>query len=101
MTLLAYSVLQSGGYTRPDRPLRSEFSMPDNNKRLETLRAVAEEAGITVNQVILRWMLARDIIPLIAASTEAQLSENLAALEGTLTADQMERLNRAGVEDVG
>jgi aryl-alcohol dehydrogenase-like predicted oxidoreductase len=101
MTLLAYSVLQSGGYTRPDRPLRSEFSMPDNNKRLETLRAIAEEAGITVNQVILRWMLARDIIPLIAASTEAQLSENLAALEGTLTADQMERLNRAGVEDVG
>lgn len=101
MTLLAYSVLQSGGYTRPDRPLRSEFSMPDNDKRLEMLRAVAEEAGITVNQVILRWMLARDIIPLIAASTEAQLSENLAALEGTLTADQMERLNRAGVEDVG
>jgi aryl-alcohol dehydrogenase-like predicted oxidoreductase len=101
MTLLAYSVLQSGAYSRSDRPLRSEFSMPDNDKRLETLRAVAEEARITVNQVILRWMLARNVIPLIAASSEAQLSENLAALDGSLTDDQMQRLNHAGVEDVG
>lgn len=101
MTLLAYSVLQSGAYSRPDRALRTEFSMPDNDKRLETLRAVAEEAGITVNQVILRWMLARNVIPLIAASTDGQLSENLAALDASLTDDQMQRLNRAGVDDVG
>lgn len=101
ITLLAYSVLQSGAYTRPDRALRAEFSMPDNDRRLETLRAVAAEAGITVNQVILRWMLQRNVIPLIAASTEAQMRENLGALDGTLTDEQMERLNRAGVEDVG
>ena len=96
LTLLAYSVLQSGAYTRDDRSLRSEFSMPDNDRRLAALRAVADESGATVNQVILAWMLQRDVIPLIAASTEEQLAENLGALDVKLSAAQMDRLNKAG-----
>ena len=100
MTLLAYSVLQSGSYTRADRPLRREFTMPDNERRLETLRAVASETGAGVNQVILAWMLQRSIIPLIAASTPAQLAENLGALDVRLSDEQMERLNHAGTKDV-
>ncbi len=98
LTLLAYSVLQSGGYTRADRSLRSEFHMPDNDRRLEALRAVAAELGAGVNQVILAWMLQRQVIPLVAASTEEQLAENLDALTVSLSADQMDRLNRAGTE---
>lgn len=98
ITLLAYSVLQSGAYTRPDRALRREFAMPDNDRRLETLRAVADEAGVSANQVILAWMLQRGVLPLIAASDETQLGENLAALDVRLSAEQMERLNTAGTE---
>ncbi len=98
ITLLAYSVLQSGAHTRADRALRSEFSMPDNERRLEALRAVAAETGAGVNQVILAWMLQRQVIPLIAASTEEQLAENLDALHVNLSAEQMDRLNRAGTE---
>ncbi|MBL8133293.1 MAG: aldo/keto reductase, partial [Anaerolineae bacterium] len=74
ITLLAYSVLQSGAYTRADRALRPELQMPDNTRRLEALRAVAQETGATANQVILRWMMDRAIIPLIAASSEEQLT---------------------------
>ncbi len=96
LTLLAYSVLQSGAYTRDDRSLRSEFSMPDNDQRLAALRAVADESGATINQVILAWMLQRNVIPLIAASTEEQLAENLGALDVKLSAAQMDRLNTAG-----
>lgn len=96
LTLLGYSVLQAGAYTRSDRRLRPEFSMPDNDKRLDTLRAVAAESSATVNQVILCWMLQRGIIPLIAASDEAQLSENLDSLKFQLSEEQMERLNKAG-----
>jgi aryl-alcohol dehydrogenase-like predicted oxidoreductase len=96
MTLLAYSVLQAGSYTREDRPFRAQLRMPDNDQRLETLRAVAEETGTTVNHVIIAWMLARDILPLIAASSESQLAENLAALDLKFSDDQMERLNKAG-----
>lgn len=96
LTLLAYSVLQAGAYSRPDRPLRGEFASPDNEKRLEVLRAVATESGATVNQVILAWMLQRNIIPLIAASDESQLSENIGALNVHLSDEQMEKLNSAG-----
>ncbi len=98
ITLLAYSVLQAGSYSRDDRPFRWEFQMPDNDRRLETLRSVASETNTSVNQVIIRWMLQRDVIPLIAASRESQLAENLAALDFELSAEQMERLNRAGAE---
>lgn len=98
LTLLAYSVLQAGSYTRTDRPFRKELQSEDNQRRLEALRAVAEESGITVNQVVLCWMLQRGILPLIAASTEEQLAENIAALDIHLSDAQMERLNRAGTE---
>lgn len=100
MTLLAYSVLQSGGYSRSDRSLSPKFTSPDNDARLAALRAVAQEAGATVNQIILCWMMQSNpsVIPLIAASDNAQLGENLGALRITLSSEQMERLNTAGTE---
>lgn len=101
MTLLAYSVLQAGAYTRSDRSLSPKFASPDNDRRLETLRAVTREAGATVNQVILCWMMQLNpvVIPLIAASDNGQLAENLGALNVTLSDVQMERLNKAGTEN--
>lgn len=98
MTLLAYSVLLGGAYTRGDRPLPDEYVSPDNTERLNTLRTIAQEIGATPNQVILCWMRQSSpaVIPLIAASTIDQLDENISALDYTLTADHMERLNIAG-----
>jgi aryl-alcohol dehydrogenase-like predicted oxidoreductase len=97
-TLLAYSALLSGAYTRADRPLPPEYRSPDNQARLDELRVIAQELDATLNQVILCWMqqTSPQVLPLIAASTEAQLAENIAALELHLSADQMERLNLAG-----
>jgi aryl-alcohol dehydrogenase-like predicted oxidoreductase len=97
-TLLAYSVLLSGAYTRPERAVQSEYAGPDTDDRLVTLRAVAGEAGATPNQVILAWMMQNDppVLPLIAASTNQQLQENIDALGITLSDGQMERLNTAG-----
>ncbi|MBX3066412.1 MAG: aldo/keto reductase [Anaerolineae bacterium] len=98
ITLLAYSALQAGSYIRPDRPFRLEYGGTDNEKRLATLREVAGEIGATVNQVILAWMLNSKppVLPLIAASDLDQLNENIAALDVKLTADQMDRLDKAG-----
>jgi len=98
LTLLAYSALQSGAYTRSDRAFTPKLMSADNEARLATLRAVAAETGTSVNQVILAWMMqsSPSVIPLIAASTDEQLHENLGALELTLSAEQMERLNSAG-----
>ena len=97
-TLLAYSALLGGAYTRADREIPAQYAGDDTEARLAALRAVAEEAGATPNQVVLAWMRESDpqVLPLIAASTGKQLKENIDALDVRLTADQMERLNAAG-----
>ena len=43
-------------------------------------------------------MIQRDIIPLIAASTPEQMTENIGALNFQLSAGQMQRLNEAGTD---
>lgn len=96
-TLLAYAVLLAGAYTRADRAVPDEYDSPDNNARLLTLRAIAQASEATPNQIVLAWMMQSDppVLPLIAASTHDQLAENLGALELTLSAEQMARLNMA------
>jgi aryl-alcohol dehydrogenase-like predicted oxidoreductase len=93
--LLAYSVLLGGAYTRGDRPLPEGYAGADADARLAVLREVAEETGATPNQVVLAWLLrgTPPVIPLIGASSEEQLAENLGALEVELSAEQLERLN--------
>lgn len=95
--IVAYSVLLSGSYTRPDRPLQEQYLGPDSDARLAALHAVAGETGLTPNQVILAWMLQSDpvVIPLIAASTDEQMQENLKALDVRLSEADMARLNAA------
>jgi aryl-alcohol dehydrogenase-like predicted oxidoreductase len=97
ITMLAYSVLLSGAYTRAERPIPEGYVGPDSDARLAALRAVAEETGATPNHVILAWMMGGQpsVLPLIAASTDKQLQENLDALDLKLTAEQMLRLSNA------
>jgi aryl-alcohol dehydrogenase-like predicted oxidoreductase len=97
LTLLAYSVLLGGAYTRTDRAIPESYNSPDNEARLAVLRAVARETNSTPNQVVLAWMMQSDppVLPLIAASTPDQLQENLDALNVRLSGDQMQRLNGA------
>jgi aryl-alcohol dehydrogenase-like predicted oxidoreductase len=98
LTLLAYSVLLGGAYTRPERPLPEQYTGPDSQARRAVLKAVARETGATPNQVILAWMMqgTPSILPLIAASSSQQLQENLGALDITLSDEQWQRLNEAG-----
>lgn len=98
MTLLAYSALLSGAYTRLDRPLPTEYVSGDSDARLNVLSKVARTHGVTLNQVILAWMMQQDqpIIPVMAASTAEQMQENLAALQIKLAPDELDQLNTAG-----
>jgi len=97
MPLVGYRALLQGAYIRPDRQITPEYQGPDAVARLEALRSVAEEIGATTNQVLYAWMmrLPVTIIPLVTASHEAHLTENLAALDVELTAEHMARLNEA------
>lgn len=96
-TILAYSPLLSGTYTRSDRPRPSAYTHPVAEAQLEELNALAKELGATANQIVLAWMLQStpSMIPIISASTKTQLQENLESLTITLTPAQLERLNRA------
>jgi aryl-alcohol dehydrogenase-like predicted oxidoreductase len=98
VTILAYSALLSGAYTRAERKFEDQYLGADTSNRIATLNAVAAEVSASPNQVVLAWMLQGDppVLPLIAASTAEQMEENLDALNVTLTPEQMERLNSAG-----
>jgi aryl-alcohol dehydrogenase-like predicted oxidoreductase len=98
VALIGYSPLLQGAYARSDRSVPAQFTGVDTDARLAALRAVADEAGCTPNQVVLAWMLQGDppVIPLFGASRIEQLAENLAASEVRLTPEQMTCLNTAG-----
>ncbi len=94
ITILAYSVLLGGGYTRPDRP-REGYETPMNEARLARLLDMARDLKISPNTLVIAWMLnsTPPVLPLIAASTPEQLEENLAAARVRLTPEQMALLN--------
>lgn len=98
MTLVAYSPLLSGGYVREDRPLGPEFDHTGTGRRLSALRAVAAETGATLNQVVLAWMMGGElpVIPLVGASSVAQLEDSLGAVDLELSVEQRARLDAAG-----
>ncbi|GKQ38849.1 aldo/keto reductase [Streptomyces sp. A012304] len=95
LTLVAYSPLLKGAYTNPDRPLPPDYDHPGTPARLAVLREVARETGATLNQVVLAWQLGGElpVVPLVGASSVAQLEETLAAVDLELTPDQRARLD--------
>ncbi|MGW4469218.1 aldo/keto reductase [Nonomuraea sp. NPDC004354] len=95
LTLVAYSPLLGGAYVRRDKPLPRDYDHPGTPARLAVLREVAEETGATVNQVVLAWQIGGGfpVIPLVGASSVAQLDESLAAVDLELTEDQRVRLD--------
>jgi aryl-alcohol dehydrogenase-like predicted oxidoreductase len=98
ITLIGYSVLLQGAYTRLDRELPAQFAGPDAEARSDVLMTVANELGRTPHQVIIAWMRQSKppILPIIAGSRIEQLAENIAALDLTLSREQMYRLDTAG-----
>ncbi|AJF67784.1 aldo/keto reductase [Streptomyces vietnamensis] len=95
LTQVSYSPLISGAYVRDDKPLGPGFEHAGTEPRLKAVREVAAETGATVNQVVLSWLMGGDIpvLPLVGASSVAQLEENLGAVELELTPEQRAKLD--------
>jgi aryl-alcohol dehydrogenase-like predicted oxidoreductase len=99
LTILPYTSLMKGFYTRSNQPVPVQFKGEDNRSRLAELKAVAAELGVTKNQVVLAWMLKSSsprMIPVIGASSIEQLEENLGALQFQLDSEFIRRLDQAG-----
>ncbi|HEY5211071.1 MAG TPA: aldo/keto reductase [Stellaceae bacterium] len=80
-----------GGGTGQDIPSEQFYDI------LDALRAVAREAERSVSQVAINWVLHRPSVAsvIIGARNEAQLKENLGAVEFRLTPEQIARLDKA------
>lgn len=99
VTLLGYTPLLWDSYTqthkyREEARLQS-FRRPQNTDRRLRLERAAAESGLTINQVIYRWMIQSDpqVIPLVAVSRMEHLKEDLAAAELELCRQSMDLLN--------
>jgi aryl-alcohol dehydrogenase-like predicted oxidoreductase len=62
---------------------------------LDTLIAVAKDAGVTPAEIAIAWVAARGSLPIIGPRTLAQLENNLAAIKVTLSPEQVARLDEA------
>ncbi|KRC65019.1 oxidoreductase [Aeromicrobium sp. Root236] len=98
LALVAYSPLLAGAYVRPDQPMGELYDHAGTRARRAALDDVVRETGATANQVVLAWLMGGElpIIPLVGASSVAQLEESMAAIDLELTADQRQRLDAAG-----
>jgi aryl-alcohol dehydrogenase-like predicted oxidoreductase len=105
LQLVAYSPVLKGVYSDPSKRADDFWAMDnyrgaDADARLAAVDAVAKATGATGNQVVLAWMLAQDsprVLPLIGARTFDQYLECIEALDVTLTADHLHKLDGAGV----
>ena len=95
----------TGKYTRGEEPpagtrgatdqqFVDSYLTPENFGALEAVVAVAEDVGATPAQVSLAWLCHHDqvVAPISGARTPDQLSENLAAADISLTAEQFDRI---------
>jgi aryl-alcohol dehydrogenase-like predicted oxidoreductase len=96
-TLVAYSPLLNGAYASPGKTLDRGYDHPGTRARLEALDQVVKETGATANQVVLAWLIGGElpVVPLVGASSVAQLDESLAAIDLQLSAEQRQLLDAA------
>jgi aryl-alcohol dehydrogenase-like predicted oxidoreductase len=89
VSLLAYSVLLSGAYSRDWNEIPIIYQCSENKNRFEKMKYHALELGCTRSQWVLRWVMNQSdkIIPLISASSIEQLLENIGSLSFQLELD--------------
>ncbi|MEE4452924.1 aldo/keto reductase [Novosphingobium resinovorum] len=66
-----------------------------NSRRFTVIKGVAQRLGVTVAQVSLAWLLARDVVPIPGTRRIANLEANLAANELVLDASTLTELDEA------
>lgn len=62
---------------------------------MSKVHEIATEKGCTPGQLALAWVLAQgqDIVPIPGTKRSSYLAENLAAVDVTLTGDELERID--------
>jgi aryl-alcohol dehydrogenase-like predicted oxidoreductase len=93
VALWAYSTLLSGAYSRSDRQIEAGYLHPGTERRLAVLAQIAAELAVTANHVVLAWLMADGIRPIVGVSTAEQLDVAIEASMLTLDAGTRARLD--------
>src|SRR4029079_9242121 len=86
--------------TGPEGARRASFDFPPTNKErafrvVDVMREIARERGTTVRRIALAWLLHRPFVTsvIIGAKDQAQLDDNLGAVELSLSDEEQKRLD--------
>ncbi|MEV0239723.1 aldo/keto reductase [Streptomyces sp. NPDC050674] len=110
LAVLAWAPLAAGKLTgkyRRGEAGRLEGTAGDADPREEAVISavleIAEQGGWSPAQVALAWLLARpgNVVPIIAATKESQLADNLACVDVRLDADALARLDEVSAVPLG
>jgi aryl-alcohol dehydrogenase-like predicted oxidoreductase len=91
----AYSPVMAGRYDNPAKPLPEPYEHLGNERRLAALDEVARQTGAKRGQVVLAWLVAKGIRPILGGSKLYQLDEAIDGGALTLSAEQLDRLDSA------
>jgi len=82
---------------RAQMPRFQGENFEQNLRLVETIRAIAEEKGVTPAQIALAWVHSRgrDVVPIPGTKRRRYLEENVEALEVELTDEDLLRLDEA------
>lgn len=81
--------------TYEDKPFSEPYDHPGTVRTLAVLDEVVIETGATRNQVVLAWLLASGVSPIVGGSRVEYVDEAMDALAVDLTVEQIERLGSA------
>ncbi|MDA8386115.1 MAG: aldo/keto reductase [Actinomycetota bacterium] len=83
--------------TRRNHPRFKEGNFEGNLRLVDAVREVAASKGVTPAQLALAWVLSRgeDVVPIPGTRKLARLEENLGALEVSLGADDLVKIEAA------
>lgn len=110
LTLLPWAPLAGGALTGkylrgdPGRIKPESKRLNENSVRItKEVIAIADEMGVSAAHVALAWVRQGDVpaIPIVGATKLEQLEDNLKVTEVSLSADQMERLNKISAIELG
>jgi len=94
LSIIAYSPLLGGFYSRKKDPLPALYQNALNEERLVSLRNTCSETRHSPTQLVLAWMVSHSpqVIPLLGCSSSSQLKENLVAVTTSLDPEVVQRL---------
>jgi aryl-alcohol dehydrogenase-like predicted oxidoreductase len=72
-----------------------------NNKIAKVVLELAKQKSVTPSQISLKWLLQKNIIPIVGAKTQNQITENLNSINIELTTNELELLNSSSEIELG